>query len=339
MIPYICDTKHPTYPDTTCDGSIYFEGIEDVVIYQGADIDLAEGVSAYDANGNEIPFSYSPHELVVCEVGEHIVTYSATGTVAIGDITLCGDNELSGNELCDEGVVEVNRTITIIQANPPTITGTSDIIIEPGITVDMLYNVVAYDANGNEISVNFNNGSTETEIRFDDVGEYTYMYSAEDCCGNTNEVERTIYVQEDASYRFEGAEDTTVSQGSDFDPTDDVTAYDSNGNEVSYEVDPTEIDTCEVGEHVITYTVGDVTVTRTITITQNDAPTIYGADDTLTVEAGVEFDPLDDVRAVDANLQNITVTATLDEEGDYLATENGVYITDENGEYLMAYSG
>lgn len=56
-----------------------------------------------------------------------------------------------------------------------------------------------------------------------------------------------------SAIRFEGVGDVTINQGEDFDLREGVHAYDGNGNEIDFTVTPNEIDTCTVGEYVVTY--------------------------------------------------------------------------------------
>lgn len=106
---------------------------------------------------------------------------------------------------------------------------------------------------------------------------------------------------------FDGVDDVTIPQGTDFDPTDGVKAYDGEGNEIPFTVSPDAIDACAVGEQELTYTAEGVTETRTITVEQIPNPTITGLTE-LTVEVGEEFDPLDGVSAEDGNGNPVEVT-------------------------------
>lgn len=105
---------------------------------------------------------------------------------------------------------------------------------------------------------------------------------------------------------FEGLTNPTINQGTEFDPTDGVRALDKDGNEVPYTVSPEEIDTCEKGNHTLTYTAGETTATRIVTVQTIADPTISGATP-ISVQVGEEFDPLDGVSAVDGNGNDIEV--------------------------------
>ena len=131
---------------------------------------------------------------------------------------------------------------------------------------------------------------------------------------------------------FEGVEDVETKQGLCVDLTEGVHAYDGDGTEISYTVEPSEIGCCDVGEHEVTYTaVGKGTkmlpsfclgkpmlttadcglmtkvVTRVITILQSLPPKIIGAVRTV-IPVGATFDPLEGVSGIDDNGKATEVT-------------------------------
>lgn len=106
---------------------------------------------------------------------------------------------------------------------------------------------------------------------------------------------------------FEGLTNATINQGFDFDLTAGVKAYDKNGNEIPFTVEPSEIDVCQIGNQTFTYTAGDMTQERIITVQAIEHPVISGLD-MLTVEVNEEFDPLEGVSAVDGNGNEVEVT-------------------------------
>lgn len=113
--------------------------------------------------------------------------------------------------------------------------------------------------------------------------------------------------------RIEGANNASINQGTDFDLTEGVTAYDGDGNEIPFTVTPSEVAKCEVGVQTFTYEAEGVTKERKITVTQIANPTISGLSE-LTVEVGEEFDPLDGVSGVDGNGNPVEVTYESGEE-------------------------
>lgn len=131
---------------------------------------------------------------------------------------------------------------------------------------------------------------------------------------------------------FEGVEDVETKQGLCVDLTEGVHAYDGDGTEISYTVEPSEIGCCDVGEHEVTYTAvgkgnkmlpsfclgkpvlttadcGLMTkvVTRVITILQSLPPKIIGAVRTV-IPVGTTFDPLEGVSGIDDNGKETEVT-------------------------------
>lgn len=106
---------------------------------------------------------------------------------------------------------------------------------------------------------------------------------------------------------FEGVNNESINQGTEFSLTDGVKAYDGAGNEIPFTVEPSELDTCEVGQHHFTYSAQGVTAARTITVREIANPTISGLE-TLVVEVNEEFDPLEGVSAVDGNGNEVEVT-------------------------------
>lgn len=280
LIPTMCGTNE-LYLPKICDEAGRFVGVTDVTIVQGSDFDPLEGVYATDKEGNLISYDVSPSEIDTCEVGNHTLLYTTELYLA-------------------------ERTVTVAQASAPTISGLTTATVGYGDTLDTLDGVSATDANGNTVEVTCTEGSS---ITFTEGGIVTLHYTAEDACGNTATATRTVVVR--AGW-FEGIEDITVTQGTDVDLTDGVTAYDADGNEIGYTVTPSEFVPCTTGEQEYVYSAsGSASVTRTITVTQIANPTISGISTALNVNTGEDFDPLDGVTAVDGNGNTITVTAQL----------------------------
>lgn len=106
---------------------------------------------------------------------------------------------------------------------------------------------------------------------------------------------------------FDGLTPAVVNQGAGFDLTEGVKAYDDKGKEVTFTVSPEEIDACAIGNQTFTYTAGELTQDRIITVQAISDPVISGLTP-LTVEVNEEFDPLDGVSAVDGNGNSVEVT-------------------------------
>lgn len=125
-----------------------------------------------------------------------------------------------------------------------------------------------------------------------------------------------------------GADNTSVKQGLGFDLMAGVKAYDADGNEIPFTVNPTELNKCDLGPQSFTYSAEGVTKVRTIEVTAIADPTISGLTP-LEVEVGEEFDPLDGVSAKDGNGKSVEVTVeqptqyiTLIDVSNYTAPSN-----------------
>lgn len=109
---------------------------------------------------------------------------------------------------------------------------------------------------------------------------------------------------------FTGLKDATIPQGTDFDLLDGVKAFDADGQEIPYDVTPSEVASCVVGVQTFTYSTEGYSKERNITVTAIGDPAISGIDEAISVGKGVEFDPLEGVTAVDGNGNTLTVTVT-----------------------------
>lgn len=144
-----------TYEPPSCEG-ITFDGVENVTINQGLGIDLTDGVTAYDKDGNEIPYEVSPEEINKCEVGEHFVKYKAYGEDTNLVPSTCGEDMVHQAEFCKRiRPKTVTRTVTIEQADPPTISGMTKATIAVDTDFDPMSGVSAVDDNGNAVAVTY----------------------------------------------------------------------------------------------------------------------------------------------------------------------------------------
>lgn len=140
---------------------------------------------------------------------------------------------------------------------------------------------------------------------------------------------------------FTGLDDVTVMQGDDFNLRLNVQAFDAEGNPTTYTVIPNEFEPCQVGQQIYTYSIGDdYSRDRIITVIQADDPTITGLD-TVVLQIGEQFDPMDGVSATDAHGESIEVTGELQlftgltsenlSQGQSFSLTDGVKAIDENG--------
>lgn len=169
LTPSMCGSNGVNYPKASC-GAIHFDGVDDVTLNQGVGIDLTNGVVAYDKNGNEIDYTVEPTEIAKCDVGEHTVTYTATGADLTMHPTICQRNTLHIPCADTENTVSVERVVTIEQADPPHIdipdvtynceadvceAKVSGTTIEPNTDFDPMDGVSAVDDNGNSVDVTY----------------------------------------------------------------------------------------------------------------------------------------------------------------------------------------
>lgn len=113
MIPNICGGINiPTLHDVAC-GSIRFEGITDISVYLHDSVDLTQGVHAYDGEGNEISYTYSPSQIDTSVAGSYIVTYIAVGASRSIKPSMCGKNALVLTECENYGGAKAYREVNV----------------------------------------------------------------------------------------------------------------------------------------------------------------------------------------------------------------------------------
>lgn len=112
LVPSVCGGKWiPRMNDIPC-RYIYFVGVTDVTIMQDDTIDLTQGVHAYDGDGREVAYTYTPTSIDTSVAGEYVVTYTASGVSDGIYPSMCGDTALKLTE-CDYGTVVAERVITV----------------------------------------------------------------------------------------------------------------------------------------------------------------------------------------------------------------------------------
>lgn len=126
----------------------------------------------------------------------------------------------------------------------------------------------------------------------------------------------------DEAGRFIGVKDVTIMQGDEFDPLEGVYAVDKQGNRVPFEVYPSSMNTCTLGDHTFVYSTAEFVEERVVTVIQAPLPTINlpsGATtcdsetceavlDPNTVGIGEQFDTLSGVTATDAHGNSVAVS-------------------------------
>ena len=139
-------------------GKLHFKCICDKVIKQGSEFDLRDGITAYDANGNEIPFEVEPEELDTCVVGLHKIQYTAFGEDSSMKPYLRlpkKQRDIHVVDFCDLKMLKAERQIFVTQAMPPRLIGVDRASVRVDATFDPMYGVSAIDDNGNEVEVTY----------------------------------------------------------------------------------------------------------------------------------------------------------------------------------------
>ena len=130
---------------------------------------------------------------------------------------------------------------------------------------------------------------------------------------------------------FTGVDDAEINQGQDFDPTEGVHAYDGNGEEIPFTVEPSEVDECQVGEIELEYTATGVgkkllpklcgspnlklpycgverkRLKRNLVIKGIAPPSIRGIE-RVCLDRETLFNPMDGVSAVDGNGNTLEIS-------------------------------
>lgn len=210
-----------------------------------------------------------------------------------------GTGEDSQNEeYADYSGPTMEEEIAAHSGSVPDIKGTEGYNVQVGDDFDPLAGVYAVDSNDGDITDNIE--VTSNNVDTSSPGNYTVSYRVENSNSNWYEYTRTITVSESASdsvpmvppteaqlsdedsseseasdsedITFLGTDDTTIEQGDEFEPKEDVQVIDVDGSDISHRIYiQGEVDTETPGEYNIAYAVfdrfGDSHATaRTITV-------------------------------------------------------------------------
>lgn len=297
-------------------------GVGDVSIPVGFDFDPLAGVEASDAEDGVL-------------TGDVVVT----GDV---DVSTPGTYELVYSVTDSAGATtEVTRAVTV-EAPPnsdPILIGVEDVsVIVNGDGFDPLAGVFAVDPDDGS---SLNDAITvDGEVDTNVLGEYVLTYTVVDGDGVSVSVERVVTVVPLPNQVpvIDGAPDTLIVQGDEFDLLDGVLAIDTEDGDITWkiEVNAGEFDRDEVGSYQVAYTVTDsgglsTTLVRQVTVIAgegdgdepNRIPAILGADD-VSVVVGSEFDPAAGVTATDVEDGDLTDALVVD-AGDLDVEKVGVY--------------
>ena len=280
---------------------------ENKTIVQGSEFDYRKDVSATDIEDGDLTKEIEVVEenVKIDEPGTYEVTYKVTD---------------KNNQTTTKTI-----TVTVTENKKPVITAEDKEVVQ-GRKLDELEGVSATDEEDGPVEVKVK----DSTVNLEEPGSYTITYEATDSYNQTSEKTITVTVLKDEAPVI-NAEDKTITQGTKFKPLDGVTAEDKEDGEIKeIEVVTNEVKENKTGEYEVTYKVVDsfnneTKKTITVTVVENQKPVINAKDKTIYLNE--EFDPLEDVTAIDPEDGKIK---------DIDVIENNVKI-EEIGEYKVIY--
>lgn len=280
---------------------------ENKTIVQGSKFDYRKDVSATDIEDGDLTKEIEVVEenVKIDEPGTYEVTYKVTD---------------KNNQTTTKTI-----TVTVTENKKPVITVEDKEVVQ-GRKLDELEGVSATDEEDGPVEVKVKDNT----VNLEEPGSYTITYEATDSYNQTSEKTITVTVLKDEAPVI-NAEDKTITQGTKFKPLDGVTAEDKEDGEIKViEVVTNEVKENKTGEYEVTYKVVDsfnneTKKTITVTVVENQKPVINAKDKTIYLNE--EFDPLEDVTAIDPEDGKIK---------DIDVIENNVKI-EEIGEYKVIY--
>ena len=280
---------------------------ENKTIVQGSEFDYRKDVSATDIEDGDLTKEIEVVEenVKIDEPGTYEVTYKVTD---------------KNNQTTTKTI-----TVTVTENKKPVITAEDKEVVQ-GRKLDELEGVSATDEEDGPVEVKVKDNT----VNLEEPGSYTITYEATDSYNQTSEKTITVTVLKDEAPVI-NVEDKTITQGTKFKPLDGVTAEDKEDGEIKdIEVVTNDVKENETGEYEVTYKVVDsfnneTKKTITVTVVENQKPVINAKDKTIYLNE--EFDPLEDVTAIDPEDGNIK---------DIEVIENNVK-TEEVGEYKVIY--
>ena len=280
---------------------------ENKTIVQGSEFDYRKDVSATDIEDGDLTKEIEVVEetVKIDEPGTYEVTYKVTD---------------KNNQTTTKTI-----TVTVTENKKPVITAEDKEVIQ-GRKLDELEGVSATDEEDGTVEVKVK----DSTVNLEEPGSYTITYEATDSYNQTSEKTITVTVLKDEAPVI-NAEDKTITQGTKFKPLDGVTAEDKEDGKIKdIEVVTNDVKENETGEYEVTYKVVDsfnneTKKTITVTVVENQKPVINAKDKTIYLNE--EFDPLEDVTAIDPEDGKIK---------DIDVIENNVKI-EEIGEYKVIY--
>ena len=278
----------------------------DKTIKEGEKFDPLTGVSASDKeNGNLTNKITYESNVNPNKEGTYKVTYTVV----------------------DNSNFHASKTITVkvVSANLPTITAV-DREVKQFEEFDYMAGVSAKAYDGTDLTDSITYDKT---VNTDVADTYEVTYKVKDAKGK--EASKTIKVKVIPNEKpVINVSDKEVYLNSEFDPLEGVTAYDAEDGEIKDIEYKGTVNTKEVGDYKVTYTVTDkngqkTEKTITVKVIVNQLPVINASDKTVTINK--EFDPLEGVSAYDNEDGTIT---------DIRVLKNDVK-TDTLGKYEVTY--
>lgn len=222
----------------------------DKTLVQGTEFNEKEGVTAKDIEDGDLTSSIqvTNNTVNINEVGTYEVTYQVTDK---------------------QGAITTKTIKVIVKENKkPTLTA-GDITTTLGKTKpDLLKDVTATDEEDGNLTEKII--VDDTEVNYDEIGEYIVTYKVQDSFGNTTTKEVKLIVrdnQEPIIY----ASDKTITIGNKFNEKDGVTATDEEDGDIteSIKVIDNTVNEEKIGTYKVTYQVTDNhnhTVKKTISV-------------------------------------------------------------------------
>ena len=278
----------------------------DKTIKEGEKFDPLTGVSASDKeNGNLTNKITYESNVNPNKEGTYKVTYTVV----------------------DNSNFHASKTITVkvVSANLPTITAV-DREVKQFEEFDYMEGVSAKAYDGTDLTDSITYDKT---VNTDVADTYEVTYKVKDAKGK--EASKAIKVKVIPNEKpVINVSDKEVYLNSEFDPLEGVTAYDAEDGEIKDIEYKGTVNTKEVGDYKVTYTVTDkngqkTEKTITVKVIVNQLPVINASDKTVTINK--EFDPLEGVSAYDNEDGTIT---------DIRVLKNDVK-TDTLGKYEVTY--
>ncbi len=301
---------------------------EDKTIEVGDKFNPMYGVSATDKEDGNITkdIKVIKNTVDTSKAGKYKVVYSVTdsnGATTTEDIT-------------------VTVKLKDLTLNKPPVINASNKTIKVGDKFNPLDGVTAIDEEDGNITKDIK--VIKNTVDTSEVGIYKVIYKVTDSKGASNTKPILVTVRSNDKPLIIGADDTSIKEGTLFDPMDGVAAIDTeDGNITKHIKVDGYVNTNKPGTYELTYKVNDKdgntdTVKRTIIVNPkelhiNNLPVINASNKTIKV--GDTFNPMTGVTATDKEDGNITKhikvienTVNTNKAGTYKVVYK---VTDSNG--------